>query len=376
MDITLIALVAALAVIAVLAVQLIKQRQGSGASAAEVMNIAQTVLDRHATKLTETAAYERNRLKTEDEARRTEFNLLLKPLTENLEKVESKLQSLDNQRAELKQQLDNYRDLGKELNEKTSQLSSALRRPEVRGRWGEMQLRRLVEIAGMVDYVDFEEQLTFISDDERLRPDMVVKLTQGGQIAVDSKVPLDAYLDAVTLQGPERDTAMERVAKQVRTHIKQLSEKEYWRELDKSANFTVMFIPIEGAFQEAVGIDPGIVEYAAEHKIAIATPFTLLGMLHTIARLETQFQIAQKIDSYLQEARKLHKRASVFADHLGKAQKSVSSANRHIDSAARSFDRMFMKSIEDMNSRAIASGVEEADTDPLLEIPAADYDEE
>ena len=162
MDITLIALVAALAVIAVLAVQLIKQRKGSGASAAEVMNIAQTVLDRHATKLTETAAYERDRLKTEDEARRTEFNLLLKPLTENLEKVESKLQSLDNQRAELKQQLDNYRDLGKELNEKTSQLSSALRRPEVRGRWGEMQLRRLVEIAGMVDYVDFEEQLTFI----------------------------------------------------------------------------------------------------------------------------------------------------------------------------------------------------------------------
>jgi DNA recombination protein RmuC len=228
----------------------------------------------------------------------------------------------------------------------------------------------------MVDYVDFDEQLTVISDDERLRPDMVIKLTQGGQIAVDSKVPLDGYLDSVALQGPERDTAMEKVAKQIRTHIKQLSEKEYWRELDNSANFTVMFIPIEGAFQEAVGVDTGLVEYAANQKIAIATPFTLLGMLHTIARLETQFQIAQKIDSYLQEARKLHKRAIVFADHLGKAQRSVTSATKHIDSAARSFDRMFMKSIEDMNSRAIASGIDEPENDPMLEIPAADYDED
>lgn len=376
MDLILIGLIAALIVILVLVVALLKTKQSGGASEAEVMNIAQTILDRHAAKLSESAANERDRLRSEDDARRNELNLLLKPLSENLEKVESKLQLLDNQRAELKQQLDNYRDLGKELNEKTSQLSSALRRPEVRGRWGEMQLRRLVELAGMVDYVDFDEQLTMISDDERLRPDMVVKLTQGGQIAVDSKVPLDAYLDSVSLQGPERDTAMEKVAKQIRTHIKQLSEKEYWRELDNSANFTVMFIPIEGAFQEAVGVDTGLVEYAANHKIAIATPFTLLGMLHTIARLETQFQIAQKIDSYLQEARKLHKRATVFADHLGKAQKSVTSANKHIDSAARSFDRMFMKSIEDMNSRAIASGIDDVENDPLLEIPAPDYDED
>lgn len=376
MDLMLVGLLAAIAVIFVLVIVLLRSKQTNGVSEAEVMNIAQTVLDRHAAKLTETAATERDRQRSEDEARRNELNLLLKPLSENLEKVESKLQLLDNQRAELKQQLDNYRDLGKELNEKTSQLSSALRRPEVRGRWGEMQLRRLVELAGMVDYVDFDEQLTVIADDERLRPDMVIKLTQGGQIAVDSKVPLDAYLDSVSLQGPERDNAMEKVAKQIRTHIKQLSDKEYWRELDNSANFTVMFIPIEGAFQEAVGVDTGLVEYAANHKIAIATPFTLLGMLHTIARLETQFQIAQKIDSYLQEARKLHKRASVFADHLGKAQKSVTSATKHIDSAARSFDRMFMKSIEDMNSRAIASGIDEVENDPLLEIPASDYDED
>ncbi len=376
MDLMLVGLLAAIAVIFVLVIVLLRSKQTNGVSEAEVMNIAQTVLDRHAAKLTEAAATERDRQRSEDEARRNELNLLLKPLSENLEKVESKLQLLDNQRAELKQQLDNYRDLGKELNEKTSQLSSALRRPEVRGRWGEMQLRRLVELAGMVDYVDFDEQLTVIADDERLRPDMVIKLTQGGQIAVDSKVPLDAYLDSVSLQGPERDNAMEKVAKQIRTHIKQLSDKEYWRELDNSANFTVMFIPIEGAFQEAVGVDTGLVEYAANHKIAIATPFTLLGMLHTIARLETQFQIAQKIDSYLQEARKLHKRASVFADHLGKAQKSVTSATKHIDSAARSFDRMFMKSIEDMNSRAIASGIDDVENDPLLEIPAADYDED
>ncbi len=376
MDLMLVGLLAAIAVIFVLVIVLLRSKQTNRVSEAEVMNIAQTVLDRHAAKLTATAATERDRQRSEDEARRNELNLLLKPLSENLEKVESKLQLLDNQRAELKQQLDNYRDLGKELNEKTSQLSSALRRPEVRGRWGEMQLRRLVELAGMVDYVDFDEQLTVIADDERLRPDMVIKLTQGGQIAVDSKVPLDAYLDSVSLQGPERDNAMEKVAKQIRTHIKQLSDKEYWRELDNSANFTVMFIPIEGAFQEAVGVDTGIVEYAASHKVAIATPFTLLGMLHTIARLETQFQIAQKIDSYLQEARKLHKRASVFADHLGKAQKSVTSATKHIDNAARSFDRMFMKSIEDMNSRAIASGIDDVENDPLLEIPAADYDED
>jgi len=176
MEIIQVSLVLAVGAIAVLSILLIKQRQNSGASEAEVKNIAQAVLDQHAAKLTDTAAYERDRLKAEDEVRRNELSSILKPLTENLVKVESKLQSLDNQRAELKQQLDNYKDLGKELNKETSELSKALRRPEVRGRWGETQLRRLVEIAGMVNYVDFDEQVTLNSDDQQLRPDMVDKL--------------------------------------------------------------------------------------------------------------------------------------------------------------------------------------------------------
>jgi len=169
---------------------------------------------------------------------------------------------------------------------------------------------------------------------------------------------------------------MKRVAKQIRSHIKKLSEKEYWRELDKSANFTIMFIPIEGAFQEAVQNDAGIVEFAAHHNIAIATPFTLLGMLYTIARLETQYQIFHEIDSYLQEARKLFNRTATFAGHLKSAQKSVTSANTHINRAVGSFESRFMRSIKDMNSLAIARGVAEVEDDMPFEIEAPDYDED
>ena len=375
MDLTIIALGASFLVILVLVLTLVKQKPTGSLTEADVRLLAQTVLDQHAAKLTETAAHERERFRSEDDARRNELNLLLKPLSENLEKVETKLQSLESQRAELKQQLDNYRDLGKELNEKTSQLGNALRRPEVRGRWGELQLKRLVEMAGMAEHVDFIEQVSVDVDDRQLRPDMVINMTQGGQIAVDSKVPLDAYLAAVTLQGDEREVAMKRVATQIKSHIEKLAKKEYWHALNNSGSFTVMFIPIEGAFQEAVGVEPGLVEFAADHRVAIATPFTLLGMLHTIARLETQFQIAQKIDAYLHEARKLHQRATKFAEYLGRSQKSLSTANRHMDSAVRSFDRMFMKSIEDMNSTAIASGITEVENDPLLEIASPDDEE-
>lgn len=375
MDLTIIALGASFLVILVLVLTLVKQKPTGSLTEADVRLLAQTVLDQHAAKLTETAAHERERFRSEDDARRNELNLLLKPLSENLEKVETKLQSLESQRAELKQQLDNYRDLGKELNEKTSQLGNALRRPEVRGRWGELQLKRLVEMAGMAEHVDFIEQVSVDVDDRQLRPDMVINMTQGGQIAVDSKVPLDAYLTAVTLQGDEREVAMKRVAAQIKSHIEKLAKKEYWHALNNSGSFTVMFIPIEGAFQEAVGVEPGLVEFAADHRVAIATPFTLLGMLHTIARLETQFQIAQKIDAYLHEARKLHQRATKFAEYLGRSQKSLSTANRHMDSAVRSFDRMFMKSIEDMNSTAIASGITEVENDPLLEIASPDDEE-
>lgn len=375
MDLTIIALGASFLVILVLVLTLVKQKPTGSLTEADVRLLAQTVLDQHAAKLTETAASERERFRSEDDARRNELNLLLKPLSENLEKVETKLQSLESQRAELKQQLDNYRDLGKELNEKTAQLGNALRRPEVRGRWGELQLKRLVEMAGMAEHVDFIEQVSVDVDDRQLRPDMVINMTQGGQIAVDSKVPLDAYLTAVTLQGDEREVAMKRVAAQIKSHIEKLAKKEYWHALNNSGSFTVMFIPIEGAFQEAVGVEPGLVEFAADHRVAIATPFTLLGMLHTIARLETQFQIAQKIDAYLHEARKLHQRATKFAEHLGRSQKSLSTANRHMDSAVRSFDRMFMKSIEDMNSTAIASGITEVENDALLEIASPDDEE-
>jgi len=375
MDLTIIALGASFLVILFLVLTLVKQKLTGSLTEADVRLLAQTVLDQHAAKLTETAASERERFRSEDDARRNELNLLLKPLSENLEKVETKLQSLESQRAELKQQLDNYRDLGKELNEKTSQLGNALRRPEVRGRWGELQLKRLVEMAGMAEHVDFIEQVSVDVDDRQLRPDMVINMTQGGQIAVDSKVPLDAYLTAVTLQGDEREVAMKRVATQIKSHIEKLAKKEYWHALNNSGSFTVMFIPIEGAFQEAVGVEPGLVEFAADHRVAIATPFTLLGMLHTIARLETQFQIAQKIDAYLHEARKLHQRATKFAEYLGRSQKSLSTANRHMDSAVRSFDRMFMKSIEDMNSTAIASGITEVENDALLEIASPDDEE-
>jgi DNA recombination protein RmuC len=343
---------------------------------AQFENLSRSILDKQQADLKEVAKYERERVKSDEEARRKEFDLLVKPLTDNLVKVESKLQSLETLSGGLKQQLEDYRDLGKELNVQTTDLKNALSRPEGRGRWGEMQLRRLVEIAGMVDYVDFDVQQSFDSDSGLKRPDMVVKLSQGGQIAVDSKVPLEAYLHAVTLQESERDEEFKRVAKHIKTHIKQLSEKEYWQDLDNSANFTVLFIPIEGAFQEAVRIDAEIIEYAANQKIAIATPFTLLGLLHTIARLESQFKIYREMDSYMKEVSTLHQRARKFVDYLNKAHTSAQASVDSIDKAVRSFNSRLMISIERVNSLAIVKEAKEIDGEALLEIPAPDYDED
>lgn len=335
-------------------------------------NLSRSILDKQQADLREMAKYERERVKSDEETRRKEFDLLVRPLTDNLNKVESKLQSLEKQRIELHQQLEHYKDLGKDLNLQTTQLKNALSRPEGRGRWGEMHLRRLVEIAGMVNNVDFNDQQSFDTDKGKQRPDMVVNLSQGGQIAVDSKVPLEAYLLAVTLQESDQEQELKRVAKHIREHIKNLSEKEYWQGLD-SPTFTVMFIPIEGAFQEAVRVDAEIVDYAASLNIAIATPFTLLGLLHTIARLETQFKMYREIHSYMKEAKTLHRRAEVVVGHLNSAKKSADRTADHIDSAARSFDTRLMRSIERMNSLPGAKEVK-IDGEALLEIPAPDYD--
>ena len=205
---------------------------------------------------------------------------------EGLERLHDQLRDLDHQRAtwqgQLAQQVLDMRHSTDLLRRETQSLSTALRRPHVRGRWGELHLRRAVEIAGMVAHCDFTEQTRL--DDGALRPDVVVHLAGDRRVVVDAKVPLDAYLDAGSSDDPdERDHHLRRHADQLRRHVDALGAKRYWRALPETPEFVVMFVPAESFLAGALETSPDLLEYAAARQVVLATPTTLIALLRTVA---------------------------------------------------------------------------------------------
>jgi DNA recombination protein RmuC len=234
--------------------------------------------------------------------------------------------------SQLRQQVDDVRHSTETLRRETATLSTALRRPQVRGRWGELHLRRVVELAGLVDRCDFDEQVTLRGDSGEgsrgpQRPDLVVNLTGGKQVVVDAKVPLDAFLDATGADSDEeRALHLTRHARQLRQHVDGLAGKAYWRALAATPEFVVLFVPAESFLSAALEADPSLLEYAAEQRVVLATPTTLIALLRTVAYAWTQQTLAEKTQEIHELGRDLHERLGTMAGHLDRLGRSLGAA--------------------------------------------------
>ena len=233
--------------------------------------------------------------------------------------------------SQLKQQVEDVRHSTDVLRRETSSLSTALRKPQVRGRWGELHLRRVVELAGLVDRCDFAEQVTARSGETVLRPDLVVTLAGGKNVVVDAKVPLDAFLDACAVDPGQdsdavRDGHLARHARQLRQHVDALAAKAYWRALPSTPEFVVLFVPGESFLSAALEAEPTLLEYAAERQVVLATPTTLIALLRTVAYAWTQQTLADKAREIHELGRDLHERLATMGGHLDRLGRSLTGA--------------------------------------------------
>ena len=279
--------------------------------------------------------------KTDLDKKKNSFEQLVKPVQESLKEVGQTLQTIEKARigdqSSLKSQVEN-------LSKQTGELANALRRPAIRGRWGEMQLRRVVEIAGMTEYCDFAEQVTVQGpEDKRLRPDMIIKLAGGKQIVVDAKTPMDAYLNSIETDDEElREQALSDHLEQMRAHVTNLSSKQYWDQFESSPELAVMFVPADSLFMAALDKDPNLVEWAAERHVFIASPITLITVLKAVAIGWTEESLAENAREIAELGKELHKRVGRFIDHFANVGTRLGSAVRAFNEATGSLERSLL----------------------------------
>ncbi len=273
---------------------------------------------------------------------------------ESLDRLHDQMRDLEQHRvswqSQLRQQVDEVRHSTESLRRETSSLSTALRRPQVRGRWGELHLRRAVEVSGMVARCDFDEQVSVRNDDGLLRPDLVVNLAGGKHVVVDAKVPLDAFLDATSTDlDDERDAHLVRHARQLRQHVDVLAGKAYWRSLPSTPEFVVLFVPGESFLSAALEAEPTLIEYAAGRQVVLATPTTLIALLRTVAYAWTQESLADKAREIHELGRELHDRLGTMGAHLDKLGRSLTSAVGSYNKAVGSLETRVLVSARKFN---------------------------
>lgn len=301
---------------------------------------------------------------------------LVEPLKQSLTEVKTEVTNAEKSRiranAELTEQVNQMRNASELLRTETNQLVTALRAPQVRGRWGELQLRRVVEAAGMLNRVDFEEQLTFETDNGQLRPDLVVNLPGDKHVVVDAKTPFAGYLEA--MEATDEKVRAERLkahARHVGNHINELGAKAYWEQLPNTPEFVVMFIPAETFLQAALEEDPSLLEQAFEQNVVLATPTTLVALLRTVAYTWRQEQLASEAQQVLSVGRELHKRLGTMGNHLQTLSKRINSLVTAFNTFNSSLDRNVVTQAKRFSElQGIESPLESPPPLEVLAVPA------
>lgn len=295
---------------------------------------------------------------------------LVRPISETLDATRKQLQETERDRQQafgaIDQHLHAMRAAHESLQLETNRLVGALRRPDVSGQWGEITLRRIVELAGMVRHCDFIEQSQQQGDSARLRPDLVVRLPDRGQVIVDAKTPLHAYLAAVQTDDDEtRRTALQRHAANLRQRTRELAAKSYWSQFEDSPDFVLMFVPGDQFLAAGLSEDPALLEDAMKQRVMIVTPTTLMALLKSVAygwRHSTLNENAQKIRDLAEE---LYKRLAVFTDHLATTGASLAKSVEHYNRAVGSLERSVLPGARRFTELGITEKKPLAPLDPI-----------
>lgn len=281
---------------------------------------------------------------------------LVTPLRDSLTAVRDQLAEVERGRLEsdvaLRLQVDEMRRSSEQVRTEANQLVTALRAPQVRGRWGEMQLRRVVEAAGMTEHIDFIEQPT--TDDGRLRPDLLVRLTSGRTVLVDSKVAFNAYLEAGEARDEAtRDARLKAHARALRTHVDQLAAKQYWSAFAPTPEFVVCFVPADPFLDAALGQDPALLEHAFERNVVLATPSTLVALLRTVAYTWRQRELASNADEVHRLGKELYERLTTLGGHFAKLGRSLAGAVDAYNDAMGSLERRVLSKARQLQSLGV-----------------------
>ena len=312
-----------------------------------------------------------NTISKSQQATRGDLAQVVSPVRESLDRVDSKIQELEKSRAGayagLQEQVRSLIETQTQLRTETGRLVTALRTPHVRGHWGEIQLRRVVELAGMLDHCDFTTQTTMHGEEGRLRPDLLVRLPGGRTIVVDAKTPLEAYLRAI--EATDETTRKARLAdhaRQVRTQMTALSRKAYWEQFEQAPEFAVLFLPGECFFSAALESDPTLIETGAVQNLILATPTTLIALLRAVAYGWRQERLAENAAEISALGKDLFKRLSDMGDHWNKVGRNLERAVESYNGAMASLESRVMVSARKFADLKTAPlGVQIAELEPV-----------
>lgn len=297
------------------------------------------------------------------DSRKKEIESFVNPLKETLNSFDKFVKDIEKSRnesyGELKEQVISLKEAHSNLHNETKHLVDALKKPTVRGRWGEIQLKRVVEMAGMLNYCDFEEQKHIASEQGNLRPDMIINLPNSKQIVVDSKVSLSAYLDAIESKDEKsKNDYLLKHSIQIKEHLKKLSSKSYYEHFEQTPEFVVCFLPGEIYYYAALEKDPSLIEYGAENNVLIATPTSLISLLKAVAYGWRQEQIAESSKIISKTGKELYERISKFAEHLSSVGKGLESATKSYNKAVGSFESRVLSSARKFTDLGVSTNKE------------------
>jgi DNA recombination protein RmuC len=294
---------------------------------------------------------------------------LVQPVREALASVQKEVNELERSRRQdygaLRSSVQSLAQTSDQMRAETSRLATALRSPEVRGAWGQMQLRNVLETAGMLAHCDFEEEVHTVNDGRAYRPDVVVRLPAGRRIVVDAKAPLKALLDAVDATEEERPALLAEYARHVREHVKQLSSKSYWDQLEGSPEYVVMFLPGEGFFRTAVEADPSLLGSGGDDRVILASPMMLIALLRTVAGIWNEEKVAESARQVNRLGQELYERLTTMTEHLVALGKRLDGAVQAYNQSVGSLERRVLPKARELTNHGVRSKKELPELDGI-----------